>query len=87
MHSNKNTSALCLLVVFMFIAKVICQEQVSIDSNAVSAQNELFTIFGKVNIRVDELDLENTRILVDDGQYVGFLRADGTFTIPGFKNF
>lgn len=33
-----------------------------------------------------DLDLENTRILVDDGQYVGFLRADGTFTIPGLPS-
>lgn len=41
---------------------------------------------GKVNIRMDELDLENTRILVDDGLYVGFLRSDGTFTIPGLQS-
>lgn len=39
---------------------------------------------GKVNIRMDEL--ENTRILVDDGQYVGFLRSDGTFSIPGLPS-
>jgi hypothetical protein len=35
---------------------------------------------------MDELDLENTRILVDDGQHVGFLRSDGTFTIPGLAS-
>jgi hypothetical protein len=35
---------------------------------------------------MDELDLENTRIIVDDGQHVGFLRADGTFTIPGLSS-
>ena len=37
-------------------------------------------------MRSDELDIENTRILVDDGQYVAFLRADGTFTIPGLPS-
>ena len=65
---------------------VKCDEQITVDSTAISSQNELFTIVGKVNIRKDELDLENTRILVDDGQYVGFLRADGTFTIPGLAS-
>ena len=65
---------------------VRCDESISFDSTAVSAQNELFTIFGKVNIRQDEIDLENTRILVDDGQYVAFLRPDGTFSIPGLAS-
>lgn len=63
-----------------------CEEQVAFDSTAVTSHNELFTIVGKVNIRLDELDLENTRILVDDGQYVGFLRSDGTFTISGLPS-
>ena len=62
------------------------KEQISVDSTAISTQNELFTIVGKVNIRMDELDLENTLILVDDGQHVAFLRADGTFTIPGLSS-
>jgi ER membrane protein complex subunit 7 len=62
------------------------EETISVDSTAVSAQGELFTIFGKVNIRHDELDLENTRILIDDGQYVGFLRSDGTFSISGLPS-
>jgi hypothetical protein len=35
---------------------------------------------------MDELDLDNTRILVDDGQHVGFLKADGTFSIPGLAS-
>lgn len=56
----------------------------TIDGTAMTSQNELFTVFGKVNIPMDEL--ENTRILVDDGKYVGFLRADGTFTIPGLTS-
>lgn len=59
---------------------------INIDSTALSGQNELFTIYGKVNIRKDELDVENTRILVDEGSHVAFLRADGTFTIPGLES-
>lgn len=72
----------------LFVCLAVCaitglaEETITFENTAVSAQNDLFTIYGKVNIRKDELDLENTRILVDDGQYVGFLRADGTFTIP-----
>ncbi|CAF0949528.1 unnamed protein product [Brachionus calyciflorus] len=64
----------------------IAYEPVGFESTAVTSQNELFTLRGKVNIRSDELDLENTRILIDDGQYVGFLHSDGTFTIPGLTS-
>lgn len=56
------------------------------DSTAVANQNEYFTLRGKINIRADELDLDNTRVLIDDGQYIGFLRADGTFSIPGLPS-
>jgi hypothetical protein len=71
---------------FLSSRLVLCEEKISFDSSAVSNQNELFTLRGKVNVRLDELDLENTRILIDDGQYVGFLRADGTFSIPGLQS-
>jgi len=53
------------------------------EHTAVEAQQELFTIVGKVHLRLDEQDLAQTRVLVDDGAFVGFLRADGTFTISG----
>lgn len=58
-------------------------EQITLDtsSTAVVGQTESYTIHGKINIRADELDLANTRILVDDGVHVGFLRADGTFSV------
>jgi competence protein ComGC len=75
-----------LLLLALTVASVKCDETISFDSTAVSSQNELFTLRGKVNVRVDELDLENTRILVDDGLFVGFLRADGTFSIPGMQS-
>jgi hypothetical protein len=73
------------LLVCLFKA-VNCEESITLENTAITGQNELFTIYGKVNIRLDELDLENTRILVDDGQFVAFLRADGTFTIPGLPS-
>ena len=73
---------------FAFLISCVCcdLDSITLDSTALSSQNELFTIYGKVNIRSDELDVENTRILVDDGKYIGFLRADGTFTIPGLPS-
>lgn len=70
------------LVLCFVVVKAIDPESLTSDpGSAVSGQFETFTIRGKINIRADELDLENTRILVDDGAHVGFLRADGTFSI------
>jgi len=83
---SRNSSALLLisgLFMFMFPSAVLCESSSNTD---VSTQSELFTIVGKVNSRMDELDLDNTRILVNDGQYVGFLRADGTFSISGLPS-
>lgn len=65
---------------------VTCDDSIQMETNAVSSQNDLFTIVGKVNIRPEDLDLENTRILVDDGAYVGHLRSDGTFSICGLPS-
>jgi len=77
-------SALTFTLFFTFVH---CNaDSITLENTAVSAQSELFTIYGKVNFRKDELDVENTRILVDDGNHVGFLRADGTFTIPGLES-
>jgi len=84
----RNSIAAALLLCLLGCIGMIRGEEPSVnfESTAVSTQNELFTIVGKVNIRLDELDLDNTRILVDDGLYVGFLRADGTFTISGIPS-
>jgi hypothetical protein len=65
---------------------VNCDDTISLDQTAVANQNEYFTLRGKINIRPVDLDLDNTRVLIDDGQYVGFLRADGTFSIPGLQS-
>lgn len=80
--------SVCLFLALLFIGSIpSCHaESVTLDSTAVSSDPELFTLYGKVNIRKDELDVENTRILVDDGQYVAFLKADGTFSIPGLES-
>lgn len=79
--------SVCLFLILFLIGSVHCNsESVTLDSTAVSSDPELFTLYGKVNIRKDELDVENTRILVDDGRYVAFLKADGTFSIPGLES-
>lgn len=62
------------------------EESVQIEPTATQAQNELFTIKGKVNAGVDSLDLSSTRVIVDDGAHVGFLHADGSFSIPGLSS-
>lgn len=92
MYSNKSTKESNLIVYLLVTILALVgngansQEHVTIESSAVSSTNELFTIYGKVNIRMDESDLDSTRIIVDDGQHVAFLRADGTFTIPGLAS-
>ncbi len=88
MHLQKNKFS-CSFIFFVLISHIIFiakAEPINIDSTALSGQNELFTIYGKVNLRKDEIDVENTRILVDDGAHVAFLKADGTFTIPGLES-
>jgi len=75
-----------LLVLSILIVAVSCADDIQIENTAVSSQNDLFTIIGKVNIRPEDIDLENTRILVDDGLHVGHLRADGTFSISGLAS-
>lgn len=88
MHFKRNKTMLSLYLFTLIIGFIKCSSDstINLESTAVSGQNELFTIYGKVNIRKDELDVENTRILIDDGRHVGFLRADGTFTIPGLES-
>jgi hypothetical protein len=89
MHSKlKNNNSMLRTCLFAIIIVIVnCNsESMTLENTAVSSQSELFTIYGKVNIRKDELDVENTRILVDEGRHVGFLRADGTFTIPGLES-
>lgn len=86
MYSKRNNSILTISALITLFLAVANANTINIDSTALSGQNELFTIYGKVNIRKDELDVENTRILVDEGSHVAFLRADGTFTIPGLES-
>ena len=84
---NSNICLSSLLLVALLVGLGQCNpEAITLDSTAVSSESELFTLYGKVNIRKDELDVENTRVLVDDGKYVAFLKADGTFTIPGLES-
>ncbi len=88
MHLPRNSPFLTLILFVLTTATTITTnaESISIDNTALTGQNELFTIYGKVNLRKDEIDVENIRILVDDGAHVAFLKADGTFTIPGLES-
>ncbi len=88
MHLPRNSPLLTLIILVLTTATTITTnaESISIDNTALTGQNELFTIYGKVNLRKDEIDVENIRILVDDGAHVAFLKADGTFTIPGLES-
>lgn len=85
-QSKKLMNSLIYLLA-LTIASIQCdKDSITLENTAISSQSELFTVYGKVNIRNDELDIENTRVLVDDGRYVGFLKEDGTFTIPGLES-
>jgi hypothetical protein len=44
---------------------------------------DLYTIEGKIVFPSGENALDDVRILVDEGQYVGIPRADGIFVISG----
>jgi hypothetical protein len=83
---NNNMKNVLLLFVVVCMHTANCDENINMESNAMSSQSDLFTIIGKVNIRPEDLDLENTRILVDDGMHVGHLRSDGTFSISGLSS-
>jgi hypothetical protein len=88
MHLPRNSPLLTLILLVLTTATTITTnaESISIDNTALTGQNQLFTIDGKVNLRKDEIDVENIRILVDDGAHVAFLKADGAFTIPGLES-
>lgn len=83
-------NVLFFTILISIFSRITCepsasQSTVTID-NAVSTGDDLFTLQGKINIRQDEIDLQNIRILVDEGQYVGFIHSDGTFTITGLPS-
>lgn len=76
---------LSVILIFCLIKSII-NDDIQFDSTAVSSQNDLFTVIGKVNIRPEDIDLESTRVLVDDGAYIGHLRSDGTFSVSGLPS-
>jgi hypothetical protein len=69
-----------ILLSIMFIVDV------STDSLAINPSNESvgsFKIEGKIIVPPGDNALENTRILIDEGLYVGIPQVDGTFVICG----
>lgn len=74
--------AIIFLVLSLLGTLCLADESITMEQTAIAGQSETYTLRGKINIRADELDLENTRIIIDDGTNIGFLRSDGTFSIP-----
>ncbi|XP_071949627.1 endoplasmic reticulum membrane protein complex subunit 7-like [Antedon mediterranea] len=69
-----------VLVICLGVFQVKCE-----DTDEDNNSNTYYTIEGKVIISGAKLLewLPETRILVDGGAYVGFMRADGSFTVGG----
>lgn len=71
---------------YHFLCLLILIVQVTSDSSATVSSNEnvgSFKLEGKIIVPPGDNSLENTRILVDEGLYVGIPQVDGTFSICG----
>lgn len=77
--------AYCVVIISCIFVKPELAEEVD-----ESKQNETFSIEGKVMVGVPGIKVSEwlplTRILVDGGQFIGFLRADGTFKVSGIPS-
>lgn len=72
---------------FFFLAIIIVN--VSSDSSGVVSSNESvgsFKLEGKIIVPPGDNALENTRILIDEGLYIGIPQVDGTFSICGIPS-
>lgn len=73
-------------VVLQLICLCLLISQISSDSLAINPSNESvgsFKIEGKIIVPPGDNALENTRILIDEGLYIGIPQVDGTFVICG----
>lgn len=69
----------CLLMMIIFINA----SQDSISTNPSNENVGSYKIEGKIIVPPGDNALENTRILIDEGLYVGIPQVDGTFVICG----
>jgi hypothetical protein len=70
----------------LFYSMLMMFIHASQDSVATNPSNESvgsFKIEGKITVPPGDNALENTRILIDEGLYVGIPQVDGTFVICG----
>lgn len=72
-------SLLCFSLIIVFIHA--SQDSVSINPSTESVGS--FKIEGKIIVPPGDNALENTRILIDEGLYIGIPQVDGTFVISG----
>ncbi|CAF4016752.1 unnamed protein product [Rotaria magnacalcarata] len=70
---------LCFSLVSVFIHA--SQESLSINPSTENVGS--FKIEGKIIVPPGDNALENTRILIDEGLYIGIPQVDGTFVISG----
>lgn len=68
--------------VVVVVLKFVECDDMSFDTQMNSGGGqELFSITGRILRGSEEVDYENTKILVDDGKFVGQIKADGSFSI------
>ncbi len=58
-------------------------QEASTTSNPSSESVGSYKIEGKITVPPGDNALENTRILIDEGLYVGIPQVDGTFVLSG----
>ncbi|CAF0912731.1 unnamed protein product [Adineta steineri] len=75
-----------LIVWCLFYSILIKIATSSSSSPSSSNKIPLYTIEGQVVFPSDENVLDNIRILVDEGLYIGIPRVDGTFVISGIPS-
>lgn len=74
----------CISLLFCFLLMLV--SHASQDAVANNPSNESvgsYKIEGKITVPPGDNALENTRILIDEGLYVGIPQVDGTFVISG----
>ncbi len=70
----------------LFCSMIVMFINASQDSIAINPSNESVgshKIEGKITVPPGDNALENTRMLIDEGLYVGIPQVDGTFVICG----
>jgi len=70
-----------LSIVFCSLLIHASQDPVAINSSTENVGS--FKIEGKIIVPPGDNALENTRILIDEGLYIGIPQVDGTFVISG----